>query len=52
MVWPLDVALAARLIVAGAVKVAPLAGEVSAMVGTEVATVTLTAVELTVLPAS
>src|SRR5437660_4086100 len=33
MVWPFAVTLAARLMVAGAVKLAPLAGEVSDTVG-------------------
>ena len=53
MVWPLAVTLAARLMVAGAVKAALLAGEVSAMVGgSRLVTVTLATVEATVLPES
>ena len=48
IVWPLGVTLAARLIVAGAVKVAPVPGAVSATVGAAVfATVMLAAAELT-----
>ena len=53
MEWPLAVTLAARLMVAGAVKAALLAGEVSAIAGGNwLVTVTLAAVEARVLPES
>ena len=51
-VWPLAVTLAARLSVAGAEKLAPLAGAVKATAGSRLVTVTLAAVESSVLPLS
>ena len=53
MAWPLAVTFAARLMVAGSVKAALFAGEVRAMVGGNwLVTVTLAAVEATVVPES